>query len=419
MTNFTKLFCTALLLMAGGMSASAQEEVHATFENPNGIEWDAKNMTFSWSSQYGNQLHNIGLPNGNLTAFEKLVIDCEILEGDGYRFMFYATNKGTTAGGVTIVTESGKHEYKLSDFNMESDYLTQCSEICLSGYNASGKVKVNDVYLVKSSDPLAGAKELLTGAISLGKMQNSFAKTADSWDALQTAISNAEAALTAADATAESLAAAKEAVEAAIAVLQLEEGYSNLIADMFKKYASVEEPGEPQTAYPSYELFKASDLPYGDGNVSELNWADLTEYSKLIVTTASETKPRFCLNRLVAGGQQAATQEESMMLDINPNNDFTWSTGKYETIEDNVFTVDLAAIVADYGFARLHCIKKQGWGAGVIITDMLLYKNDETVGIATVNTAKQQGVYYNLQGVRVAQPTKGLYIINGKKVVVK
>lgn len=28
-------------------------------------------------------------------------------------------------------------------------------------------------------------------------------------------------------------------------------------------------------------------------------------------------------------------------------------------------------------------------------------------------------VYYNLQGVRVAQPTKGVYINNGKKVVVK
>ena len=27
--------------------------------------------------------------------------------------------------------------------------------------------------------------------------------------------------------------------------------------------------------------------------------------------------------------------------------------------------------------------------------------------------------YYDLQGRRVAQPTKGLYIVNGKKVVIK
>jgi hypothetical protein len=29
------------------------------------------------------------------------------------------------------------------------------------------------------------------------------------------------------------------------------------------------------------------------------------------------------------------------------------------------------------------------------------------------------GEVYNLQGQRVAQPTKGLYIVNGKKVVMK
>ena len=31
----------------------------------------------------------------------------------------------------------------------------------------------------------------------------------------------------------------------------------------------------------------------------------------------------------------------------------------------------------------------------------------------------KDNVYYNLQGVRVAQPTKGLYIVNGKKVMIK
>ena len=29
------------------------------------------------------------------------------------------------------------------------------------------------------------------------------------------------------------------------------------------------------------------------------------------------------------------------------------------------------------------------------------------------------GEFYNLAGQRVAQPTKGLYIVNGKKVVIK
>lgn len=95
----------------------------------------------------------------------------------------------------------------------------------------------------------------------------------------------------------------------------------------------------------------------------------------------------------------------------------TVSNKYYGTFEFNVAAGKAYKFYCDgsklgfYGFNYV-------WGPEVEpITELPL--NDETVGIATVNTAKQQDVYYNLQGVRVAQPTKGLYIINGKKVVVK
>ncbi len=47
--------------------------------------------------------------------------------------------------------------------------------------------------------------------------------------------------------------------------------------------------------------------------------------------------------------------------------------------------------------------------------------DDDMTGIEKVNvdTKALNGAYYNLAGQRVAQPTKGLYIVNGKKVVVK
>lgn len=44
---------------------------------------------------------------------------------------------------------------------------------------------------------------------------------------------------------------------------------------------------------------------------------------------------------------------------------------------------------------------------------------DLTQGINAVNAASTTGKVYNLQGVEVAQPVKGLYIQNGKKVIVK
>ena len=46
---------------------------------------------------------------------------------------------------------------------------------------------------------------------------------------------------------------------------------------------------------------------------------------------------------------------------------------------------------------------------------------ENTTGIDAVRGQKEEvrGEFYNLAGQRVAQPTKGLYIVNGKKVVIK
>ena len=48
-----------------------------------------------------------------------------------------------------------------------------------------------------------------------------------------------------------------------------------------------------------------------------------------------------------------------------------------------------------------------------------LFDDEETTGVNEVKTQKADGQYFNLAGQRVAQPTKGLYIVNGKKVMVK
>ena len=46
----------------------------------------------------------------------------------------------------------------------------------------------------------------------------------------------------------------------------------------------------------------------------------------------------------------------------------------------------------------------------------------EATGIDNIEQAQpviNDGVIYNLQGVRVTNPTKGIYIVNGRKVVIK
>jgi hypothetical protein len=61
----------------------------------------------------------------------------------------------------------------------------------------------------------------------------------------------------------------------------------------------------------------------------------------------------------------------------------------------------------------------KGQAAGGRLT--ISFDDEETTGIARVNgeSVATDGAIYTLNGVRVEKPTKGLYIVNGKKVVVK
>ena len=55
--------------------------------------------------------------------------------------------------------------------------------------------------------------------------------------------------------------------------------------------------------------------------------------------------------------------------------------------------------------------------SNIVWFDLTDYWN--AVGIKDINIAGQKAVIFDLQGRRVAQPAKGLYIVNGKKVVLK
>lgn len=51
---------------------------------------------------------------------------------------------------------------------------------------------------------------------------------------------------------------------------------------------------------------------------------------------------------------------------------------------------------------------------------VMVFGDDDTTGIQAVNGETQTvNAYYNLSGQRVSQPAKGLYIVNGKKVIIK
>ena len=75
--------------------------------------------------------------------------------------------------------------------------------------------------------------------------------------------------------------------------------------------------------------------------------------------TVTEGTPRVLFNRLEQDGQATDDLETSKLVDI-PNK--AWCTGKYQSVEGNVYTYDLKAITKDFGFCHLHAIKGANWG---------------------------------------------------------
>ena len=200
-------------------------------------------------------------------------------------------------------------------------------------------------------DPLAADKKALEETIAAAKMRTSLGKTEESFATLTDAIADAEAALVAEEATAETLATAKQNVEAAIEGLTLAEGYTKLTSEMYFDWSDPENPVALDIAT---VLFASTGQPYGDPSVKYFNYADISEYDKLVIGVAEGT-PRIMLNRAepVEGG------------DANG--------GAYVEITDapveGVVEVDLT----QYDFAHLNAIKGANW-SNVTVTDLLLYK---------------------------------------------
>ena len=375
MRKFTKLMLTLTLCVFGLGVACAEDaeedKVYATFESPSttpNTTWDADTWTFGWSATSYNQLHNIGLPSGNLTGYSKLVIDCSEMTGK-FRILIYKGESNFTLW----VEDNGVTEFVLSEAVSDMSFLTNSTEICLSGPNntgtAPGSVKINSMYLVKAQDPLAAEKGALSDMIARAGFCNSVGKTEASYATFTSALSAAEAALVAADATAESLTAATTALEDAINGLTLDEGWADLTKEMFKTWASHDATEGTVNNGCAYNLYVSSDLPYGLSTVDWLNYANLTAYDKLYVTVTAGT-PRFCFNRLEDGGQDNDDESLSKMIDI-PNN--SRSTAAFQTKDGaNTYIINLKAMTLKDGFAILHSIKGANWGK-VTVTGMYLY----------------------------------------------
>ncbi len=125
-----------------------------------------------------------------------------------------------------------------------------------------------------------------------------------------------------------------------------------------------------ENVYGACALNTPTALPYGSSNVDWLSYADLSAYDRLVVKVSAGT-PRFCFNRTASGGQDNADEAQSEMIDIPSQ---AWGTERYQAADGQTYTIDLARMVQDKGFAHLHCIKGANW-QDVTVTELYLYKD--------------------------------------------
>ena len=129
-----------------------------------------------------------------------------------------------------------------------------------------------------------------------------------------------------------------------------------------------------KTAGFAWVVNESTGQPYGDGSVN--NFSDLSEYSERIVV-ATAGQPRFCFNRDVTEGQQDPVDEAGSHLIDYPNkggwSERYFSSEKNEIDGSVIWTVDLALMVKEKGYAHLHAIKGANW-ANTTVTSMVVEK---------------------------------------------
>ena len=397
MRKITKLMLTLMLLATGAVGMNAQEDEVIDFDASFYHSWSEVSATATDNGVVSGGVCKIGeevalggtfwgdgsgavpyLNYANITEYSELRI--EGTPGAVLRLMCNRlVNEGPIYEIKPTIPENGKLTISISDlkFTKDENGTKACDFVCLQSIKVPANwqggttaATITSIKIVKPSDPLANYKTDLKNALNSAELKNSYGKTEASWTTLTEAIAAGKNALNEDNATAETLSEATKALNNAISGLQLTVGYTMLTQGMFQTHTAQGEAGTGQAGC-AYVLNQSTGMPYGDGSVGWLNYADLTAYDKLIVVATAGT-PRFCMNRTADNAQDNDDPATSQFIDIPGH---AWGTEAYQTKDgDNVWVIDLKKLVADRGIAYLHSIKGANY-ASVTVTDMLLYKD--------------------------------------------
>ena len=191
----------------------------------------------------------------------------------------------------------------------------------------------------------------------------------------------------------------------------------DLLPDMFMNWTDPETPTAASGGC-AYVVGEQTGMPYGDGNVAEFLYADLSDYDYLKAETTG-VFARVFMNRIGDNGLCSAE------FDVNTeaiDGNTQWVKDRYYTIDEGegeaTYIVNLKKIVEDFGYAHLNGIKFPWNGGGNICETLVVGKGSLPTGVKEIPLKEVlAGQRFNVAGQKVGNNAKGLYIMNGKKYI--
>ena len=168
-------------------------------------------------------------------------------------------------------------------------------------------------------------------------------------------------------------------------------------------YGSADPSGlKAYIAYVDEGKVKLEEVSKATANTAVILYADVTEATSYTVTTTEESASTTThTNELQISGGTVTGSNIYVLANKTSNGVGFYKLGDGVTVP-----------------AGKAYLEVTGGGSG---SRSFIGFGDDTTGIDEVSskTEEVRSDYYDLQGRRVAQPTKGLYIVNGKKVIIK
>ena len=200
---------------------------------------------------------------------------------------------------------------------------------------------------------------------------------------------------------------------------EVPEGWEPLMASMFHEWDGTGIDAKPLDKDVKVDWNFNTDAGGGTAiagfvNVDHNQFADLSAYDKLVLRGTGDGL-RILANRLVAHGPWKQINvsfnsydpywDSDLQCIVLPLDDLkTAPTNEGKTRND--------------AFVHLNALKVD-WSSVVNVRAAYLIPSAETMSVSQIIAAHDDGLYYNLQGQPVAHPTKGIYIRNGKKIVIR